>query len=231
MERSGMDRALEHMAETGRDVARTWAWSTGNPHATWNALATLLRRDALAKPAANCVTRGLEPDHLPSVLGWIRSPLGEKVRRLEEDAVSPGQYDAHQKFVNRLPDKPVPAARLAAVRTLEEGGRLTERQVALERAMRTAIARAMGRPAEDDYDEAVDRLVAEERGRFWFMTASLFAYQSLTDDELTSYIRFDRSPAGVWFSDLYWRCLDETVKATGQRATEALRSQVQRPRP
>jgi hypothetical protein len=52
----------------------------------------------------------------------------------------------------------------------------------------------------------------------------LFAYDTLTDAELQTYDRFDASPTGVWFTNTYWGCLRETVKATEQRLAEALKS-------
>ena len=102
---------------------------------------------------------------------------------------------------------------------------MAERQTALEASMRAAMSRVLGQSDEDDDDdESPDRLATNEHNRFWAVTAMLFAYHNLTEAELQTYDRFDASPTGVWFTNTYWGCLRETVKATEQRATEALKS-------
>lgn len=229
---SGMDRTLEHLAETGRQTATAWAWRRGDVQRRWSTLMPLLRRDVLAKAATACVARHLSPG--PSaggpgpgteMMAWLRSPLGAKIQKLEADLASPEGRQAYRKFVIGLPDTAVQPARLQIVQQMAERSRMAEQQTDLEASMRSAMGRVLGQADEDDdEDDTRERLVTNEHNRFWAVTAMLFAYHDLTEAELQTYDRFDASPTGVWFTTTYWGCLRETVKVTEQRLTEALKA-------
>jgi hypothetical protein len=229
IERSGMDQSLERLAEKGRGAFWLRAWRTGNLEIAWAATAPLLRRDVLAKTAVTCLARQLDGEHLPSVLAWFRSSLGEKIRRLEVEATSPARHADYRKFVGRLPETTIPESRLAAVQEMEEESRGVERHAELERAMRRAMAHALAPLGREDDEDAAADPAGDERLRFWLTTAALFAYDSLTDAEVEAYLRFERSPGGVWFWTLYWACLHETVAATEAQAAAAVKTLARRP--
>jgi hypothetical protein len=227
IELSGMDRSLEHLAEIARQTAYTKIWRRRDVQRTWSTLMPLLRRDVLAKPATACVARHLGAGPSTEMMAWVRSPLGAKIQKLEAELASSGGRQEYRKFVIGLPDTKIQPARLEIVQRMEERSRMAERQSELEASMRAAMGRVLGQGQSDednDDDESRDRLATNEHNRFWAVTAMLFAYHNLTEAELQTYDRFDASPTGVWFTNTYWGCLRETVKATEQRLTEALKS-------
>jgi hypothetical protein len=223
IELSGMDRSLEHLAEIGRQSASTLVWRRRDVQRAWSTLIPLLRRDVLAKPATACLARHLSAGHGTELMAWFRTPLGDRIQKLEAELATPSGREEYRKFVIQLPDAKIVPARLELVQRMAERSRMAEQQTDLDASMRTAMARALGQ-SDDDEDESRDRLATNEHNRFWAVTAMLFAYESLTDAELQTYDRFDASPPGVWFTNTYWDCLRETVKATEQRVAEALKS-------
>jgi hypothetical protein len=223
-----MNRALEHLAETARGTFWLHAWRARDPRGAWAAVAPLLRRDALAKPATACLARHHDADALPEVLAWLRSPLGEKIQRLEREASSPDRIAAYRAFVEKLPEAGIAERRLAPLQAIQEEGRFAERNAELERTMRRAMARALAPLGQPSGDNDEDRPANDERWRFWLVTAALWAYQDVSEAELEAYLDFERSPGGVWFGTLYWQCLHETVGATEAQAAAAIKALTRR---
>ena len=147
---------------------------------------------------------------LDTVLKWLNSPFGKKLTRLEEAASTPETLSEVKKFAARLKQAPPAAKRLDILRRLDAAVKATETNV--EIAMNTQLAVALA---------VVKSLPREQQGSFKDIAAqlkknrpqieavmksqtivfALYTYQSLTDKELESYIRFATSPAGVKYHE------------------------------
>jgi hypothetical protein len=226
MELAGIDRYLEDLARSAQgDLARL-AWSTREPSAAWAALAPVFRRDVMAAATAAALARRLESEHLPALLAWLHSPEHRQLRQAELDAATPANHRVYRQFVAGLADPNAKLPHLSLVQQLERSGRGADRHLALERALRQSMRRAVAplavRAPDDDEEETSPR--AEERTRFWLVTGTLFAYRGLGSAQIEAAVRFERSPAGVWFTTAAWESLDEAVLVVEQRATAAIRS-------
>jgi hypothetical protein len=226
MELAGIDRYLEDLARSAQgDLARL-AWSTREPSAAWAALAPVFRRDVLAAATAAALARRLETEHLPALLAWLHSPEHRQLRQAELDSAKPANHRSYRQFVAGLADPNAKLPHLSLVQQLERSGRGADRHLALERALRQSMRRAVAplavRAPDDDEEETSPR--AEERTRFWLMTGTLFAYRGLGSAQIEAAVRFERSPAGVWFTTAAWESLEEAVRVVEQRATAAIRS-------
>jgi hypothetical protein len=116
---------------------------------------------------------------------------------------------------------------LSLIQQLERSGRGADRHLALDRALRQAMRRAVLPLASSSViheDEEDANLRSEERTRFWLVTATLFAYRGLGSAQIEAAVRFERSPAGVWFTTVAWASLQEAVAVVEQRAAAAIRS-------
>ena len=227
IELAGIDRYVEDLARGAQgDLARL-AWSTREPNAAWAALVPVFRRDVVAAATTAALARRLETEHLPAVLAWLRSPEHRRIREAEIEAAKPANHRLYRRFVTSLAETSPKLPHLSLVQQLERSGRGADRHLALERALRQAMRRAVvplaTRSATDDAEEDGNTR-SEERTRFWLVTATLFAYRGLGSAQIEAAVRFERSPAGVWFTTVAWESLEEAVAVVEQRAATAIRS-------
>ncbi|MGH7313251.1 MAG: hypothetical protein ACREJV_08765, partial [Candidatus Rokuibacteriota bacterium] len=227
MELAGIDRYVEDLARGAQgDLARL-AWSTREPNAAWAALIPVVRRDVLAAATAAALARRLEAEHLPAVLAWLRSPEHLRIRQAQIEAAKPATHPLYRRFVASLVEPNAKLPHLALIQQLERAGRGADRHLALERALRQAMQRAVAPLADHsahDDEEEDGNTRAEERTRFWRVTGALFAYRGLGSVQIEAAVRFEGSPAGLWFTTVAWESLEEAVLVVEQRATAAIRS-------
>jgi Uncharacterized protein conserved in bacteria (DUF2059) len=227
MARAGMDRWLEYLVTLSRTEFGRLRWSLGDPGPAWTALMRGFERKELARPAGECLRRGLPSDDRTAVLTWLRTPLADKAVHLRDDAISPERRADYLDFVSRLADSPPPASRLALLQALERESRAAAFQVEVQRGVRQAVADAL-RPLlppgarAGEVDE--DRLDAhEEQMRFYSVSMMLFGYRDLSEAELDQIVRFAGSPVGSRFRQLSQECVRAALTAAQQRAEAAIR--------
>jgi hypothetical protein len=227
MELAGIERYVDNLARGAHgDLARL-AWSTRDPGAAWAALAPVFRPDVVAAATATALTRRLEGHHLPALMAWLHSSEHQQIRQAELEAAKPVNHRLYRQFVSSLTDSGAKLPHLSLVQQLERFGRGADRHLALDRALRHSMRRAVApiavRSGSDDDEEEVSTRT-EERTRFWLVTATLFAYRGLGSTQIEAAVRFERSPAGVWFTGVAWESLEEAVQVVEQRAAAAIRS-------
>jgi hypothetical protein len=208
------------------DLARL-AWSTREPNAAWAALGPVFRRDVVASATTTALARRLDTEHLPAVLAWLRSGEHLRIREAEIEAAKPANQRLYRRFVTSLAEANPKLPHLSLIQQLERSGRGADRHLALDRALRQAMRRAVLPLASSSViheDEEDANLRSEERTRFWLVTATLFAYRGLGSAQIEAAVRFERSPAGVWFTTVAWASLQEAVAVVEQRAAAAIRS-------
>jgi hypothetical protein len=227
MELAGIERYVDNLARGAHgDLARL-AWSTRDPGAAWAALAPVFRPDVVAAATATALTRRLDGPHLPALIAWLHSSEHQQIRQAELEAAKPVNHRLYRQFVSSLTASGAKLPHLSLVQQLERSGRGADRHLALERALRQGMRRAVAPIAVrgnsyDDEEEVSTR--TEERTRFWLVTGTLFAYRGLGSSQIEAVVRFERSPAGVWFTGVAWESLEEAVQVVEQRAAAAIRS-------
>jgi hypothetical protein len=222
---------VEDLVRSSQGELARLAWSTREPNAAWAALVPVFRRDAVVAAATAALSRRLDSHHLPAVLTWLRSPEHLRIRHAEVEAAKPAHHRLYRQFVAGLAETNPKLPHLGLIQQLERSGRGADRHLALERALRQAMRRAVvplaARAVTADEDEdSVPR--SEERTRFWLVTATLFAYRGLGSAQIEAAVRFERSPAGAWFTTAAWESLEEAVTVVEGRAAAAIKSVVTR---
>lgn len=227
IELAGIDRYVEDLVRGAQGELARLAWSTREPNAAWAALVPVFRRDVVAAATTAALARRLETEHLPAVLAWLRSPEHLRIREAELEVAKPANHRRYRQFVASLAETSPKLPHLSLIQQLERSGRGADRHLALERALRQAMRRAViplaTRSATDDEEEDGSTR-AEERTRFWLVTATLFAYRGLGSAQIEAAVRFERSPAGTWFTTAAWESLEEAVTVVEGRAAAAIRS-------
>ena len=152
----------------------------------------------------------LSIEDLNQVLGWLRSPLGRRITRLEESAASPESFLALQRYAVEVQQTPPPPERLAVVQQLDAAVKVTETGV--EIAMNTQLAVAMAvlaslpveqQPTPANLAAALEQQRAQIQNlvRNQTLISLLYTYRGITDDEILEYIAFASSSAGVRYHD------------------------------
>ena len=147
---------------------------------------------------------------LDTVLKWLNSPFGKKLTRLEEAASTPETLSEIKKFAARLKQAPPAAKRLDILRRLDAAVKATETNVEIAMNTQLAVALAVVKSLPDEQQESFEDIAAQLKKnrpqieavmKSQTIVFALYTYQSLTDKELESYIRFATSPAGVKYHE------------------------------
>lgn len=164
------------------------------------------------------LARGLRAEHLPALHAWYRSAAGRSFTRLEEAAS--GEDPA--RILPRGNDVLARAspARRSLILDLVAASRFAETMatVSIGTAVATygALAGASGGGAPSPAD--LRRQLEEQRPRmeqeFKQMGAALFAatYARASDQDLTGYLRFVRSPAGEHFTAVGIQAMEAALR-------------------
>ncbi len=144
----------------------------------------------------------LSETDVQAALAWLRSPLGEKITKLEEDASTPAAYAEMQKTADKLTGN---AGRVKLARKLDNAVKATEAGVAVALNTQTAMIAALtskaapeNRPTMEDIEKEVNKnrgqiQSAVEQGT---LLSFLYTYRSLSDAEIGKYIDFASSASG-----------------------------------
>ena len=147
---------------------------------------------------------------LDTVLKWLNSPFGKKLTRLEEAASTPETLSEIKKFAARLKQAPPAAKRLDILRRLDAAVKATETNVEIamntQLAVALAVVKSLPREQQGSFKDIAAQLKKnrpqiEAVMKSQTLVFALYTYQSLTDKELESYIRFATSPAGVKYHE------------------------------
>jgi hypothetical protein len=137
-----------------------------------------------------------------AALSWLRSPLGEKITKLEEEASTPAAYAEMQKMADKLTGN---SGRVELARRLDNAVKATETGVAVALNTQTAMIAALTsgtapeeRPTMNDIEKEVAKSKGQIRSAVEQSTilSFLYAYRSLSDAEIGKYIDFASSASG-----------------------------------
>jgi hypothetical protein len=168
----------------------------------------------------------VDEKRLRDVLIWYRSPVGQRITRLEVAFSASDRERELQEFVAGLATNQPSSARVALMQRLDGAGGVTESSVDLFVAVTQALARVADphlpparrlKPGQLESQARQIRLQLQEAFRQVNMVTLLYIYRSLDDGEVRRYIEFLESEAGGWFAAASRRTVIQTVATTVAR--------------
>lgn len=141
-----------------------------------------------------------------TALAWLESPTGAKCTALEEAAGTPDAFVEIQEFAAQLQDAPPSEERVELLRQLDAVAGATELGVALALHTQVAIVLTLMSSLPAEQQIPLDDLLTQAEQAKPALEAAisqqnllgfLYAYRTLSLDELREYLDFARSPVGV----------------------------------
>ena len=177
------------------------------------------------------LAHGVDAAKLTEALAWYDSPLGRRVTAVELAARFGGERDA-----SLAPEADRPSSgRVALVERLDAGLGASETTVDITVAVVRGLVEALqpSLPALANLSRSqLDEQLAVARNRTLavfkpaYIAGMLVAYQSLSDDELSAYLRFVESDAGRWYmsqtNSALLRAIEVAARATAAELAPAL---------
>ena len=198
------------------------------------AFAQAYRADGLYEKVVAHLEAAASPEQLLAAREWLRTPLSQKMTRLEVEAASPQTQEKIPEFAAELESNPPSADRVSLVQELDEAVGATETTIAVSVATVRAVVRGVQpllpagkRLPEEEIEHGVARLEAELQSTMKYSTwlGFLYTYRSVSDQELTDYLAYWQSPEGRWLSQTTSDALLEAITAAaedaGKRIAEA----------
>jgi hypothetical protein len=176
-----------------------------------HALSRWFKPDAFYAAIGRQVRKSYSPERLPEVVAWLRSPVTTKLTSLERRAFSPDARDELVAFADGLRAAPPSQPRLVLIHRLYESLRTCDLEVETTIALVHTVAQAIGPalPKEKRYTAAeLDRALGAVKSRYRSIMKNarivhyLFAYRSVSDEELEQYVTFLESANGKWLISL-----------------------------
>lgn len=170
----------------------------------------------MQKKVLQVMKNGLDPELAQEVMGWLLSPLGQKITTLESIQFSPQTLQDMQALGNRLQSSPPPQNRLKLIRRLDAAVGASEKnaEVALMILVQTATAieEVMSREKRTGVEAMrreldLQRPQLAENARRSTEISFLYIYQTLTDEQLHRYVSFSESKTGRAYHKMAFEAL------------------------
>lgn len=146
-----------------------------------------------------------------AVLNWLESPLSKKMSQLEVEASTPEATEQMEDFFNILQSSPATKERLALAQRYDEVFGASEFvikiQIAIFQAMTKAVDAFMPeseRLKEGQLNQMSNELKAQLQlpVKNSSLMGFLYAYRSVSDEDLIKYLDFYASDTGKWFTKI-----------------------------
>ena len=194
-----------------------------------NAMRVAYEPASLREAARGRLAQRMDPAQLTRVNAWLGSAQGKRVTRLEEEASAPEAIRKMQAYAATLQMQPPAVDRISLMQDLD---RLTgSSELAIQVAIQTAgaVARGMGAASARPVDAAeIDKAIEAQRPTLKAaleqstLVSMLYTYQSLSAQEMGSYLSFLASPAGRWYHEV----MTEAMFAALDQANVRLETQL-----
>jgi len=217
---AGMAAQLQVLAAIGQSEIDQLSWRLRWSGPIKTRLAKTFDPETLRQGMSRSLTRRLDPVRTAALLSWLRTPLSQRIVALESASTTVARAADMTQFINQLPSSPLRPSRLALMHRISRASQAAESMAVVMAATATAIRRAL--PAvsttthavsvQDEPDPTVDEML-----RFRTMTALLYTYKDLRDDELGRYAAFLESPVGRWFTRV---CRDAVLDSLAPQQSE-----------
>ena len=189
----------------------------------------------MRKKVLQVMKSSFDPEVAQEVLGWLLSPLGEKITALESIQLSPKTLQDMHAFGKRLQSNPPSQNRLKLIRRLDAAAAASEKnaEVAMIILVQTASAmeQAMSKENRVGVEEMrreldLRRPQLEENARKSTEISLIYIYQTLTDNELRRYVSFSESKTGTAYHKMTFRALmaalSDAAEENGKAAAKIL---------
>lgn len=163
------------------------------------------------------IATNFDAAHAGKALEWMRSPLAQKITRLEQDSSAPQALEQMQALADEISITPAPEPRLKLIRRLDKATRGTE--MATDMVILSAWGVEIGLnallPAKNRSTPdmllrqaafAHSQIIREQK--HIMKVGFLYTYQTLADSEIERYAAFAESDAGQW----YYRTIRQAFK-------------------
>lgn len=207
MSKSGLNRQLEQMplliqAGIAEANQETQALS---PQAVDEMSCTAARAfdpGALKQKVHKHIQENLPENDMREAMAWLNSPLGDRIKKLDEKAETPEAYRAMMKMADKLTGD---RGRVELIRKLDKAVKATETGVAASMSTQTALIVALTSKMKPDKRPSFDtivNMVEENKGELQSAVEQqsilgfLYSYTELTDAEIGQYLKFAESDSG-----------------------------------
>ena len=162
---------------------------------------------------------------LDSVLAWFDSDLGRKINKAEEDASSAEAYSQARQVSAGLQSQPQDPLRKQLISEIDRASHLSEVTTGMKMSMiiNMTEARPSASSNRDSYKEEMISQIKDRRGLIQenttreVMARLLFAYRSMSDNELKQYLNFLNSEAGKKYADTIAEALLSAVENSNKQ--------------
>ena len=162
----------------------------------------------------------LTAGHLDDTLAWLDSPLGRRLTAAENEVAEPAALTQMQAYGRQLEKRPPAKHRVGLIEDLTRTIGATEVSATILEG--TILASALGLNAAQPVQQQVSPDVLRQRVKSSLpefrqqtdqvVTLSLFyAYRSMSDREIESYLKFLKSPSGAAYSKVATEALSEAI--------------------
>jgi hypothetical protein len=170
----------------------------------------------MRKKVLEVMESSFDPELAQQVLGWLLSPLGQKITTLESIQFVPKALQDIQAFGKQLQSNPPTQKRLELIRRLDAATAASEKNVEVALTIlvqiATPVADTMGKEERMDVEDMrrqidLRRPQLEENARKSTEISLIYIYQNLTDHELERYVSFSESEIGTTYHKLAFEAL------------------------
>ncbi len=179
--------------------------------------------DELSSTVINYFHNNFDQQRILLVLNWLRSPLGERLSRLELSAQSPEARQGMINFSAQLQSNPSSQERINLAQRLDEATNSTRFIEEVVKATTVSTMKGLQPMFSDDKTFTEERLEEEtnkniSQNREIFKNATLvsflFTYRSVSDEELMKYIDFSESDAGKRYNKISQQAFLEAISSS-----------------
>ena len=187
---SGGKRQLDQLLQTSMSSVKNRKLPEGVSAREYQRIVNeVFNAEQLTRVIEKSIADNVNDKTITDIVRWYRSPLGQKVMTAEINAMDPQASMRLQQFVSTLDANPPSANRQGLVEAI--GG--------------TALGISRPAAAQESGAKNLPNTV-------WF----LFAYNSLSEAELSGYLAFLKSPSIAAFQNAVWSGMDATFADAAQ---------------
>lgn len=225
MQKSGLEKQIEQVpqfVQSGLDKAQQEARGLSQEAFRKISVLAISAFDARAihEAVTTYIKSTLSENDMSNVLVWLKSPLGKKITRLEEEATTPEKYMDMQARGPKLLDEYKDTARIIKLEKLDNVIGATESTVSTVLNVQLALIAAMSTAMEADkrpFYEDVQDLVYKNKTQVQASINSLvrmqflYTYSELTDYEIDRYVEFAESNSGQRYHYVTTNALNDAL--------------------
>lgn len=195
------------------------------------------RKEKIVGAVYDHLERNFDAAKLEAVLKLHEEPLVKKLTVMEIESAQPEAVAPMQQFVTEATTKPLPEARMALIKAMDESCGVSELQVKIRDAMMWSLARAVrstipeGQKSSDaafegEFIAYLEGSAGEVRKSTQLLLA--FSYRTATDDEIRTYTDRLKTEVGKWWLEATQRSLLYSLGRASDEAAESFARSLER---